>query len=290
MLRKKASKGRLGPQLKNKLNIMFGDQADQVIEELKSGKMTDNIKYLAFNTLLDFQPVALSEMPQKYLDSPNGRIFYQLKTFSIKALDVFRREGIQKIKSKDPKVKRQGWKDLMRLTTLFVLLNATADEIKDWIFNRDSSMTDRMIDNLMRLVGLSKYFTWQIRKEGAATAVLKLAHPPTDIVNVPLKDLDEIFRKLVDGKPMDVDVKRMRSWKLVPFVGKNYYWWFGRGAEFTRKDLRSRLLKESETRKFSKEESDAFIKSIRQDAEDGKITDKTATRQIRKFDNNQITL
>ena len=63
------------------------------MKEFADGKITDNTKLVLFNKLLDFQPVAKSEMPQVYLENPNGRIFYMLKSFTLKQFDIFSKRG-----------------------------------------------------------------------------------------------------------------------------------------------------------------------------------------------------
>ena len=44
-------------------------------------------------------PINSTEMPLKYLKHPNGRVFYMLKTFTIKQFDVMRRDGIHLMKA-----------------------------------------------------------------------------------------------------------------------------------------------------------------------------------------------
>ena len=56
---------------------------------------------LLYSRLLDFQPVALSEMPEYYLKAGNGRVFYMLKTYTLKQMDVFRKEVWHTMKNGD---------------------------------------------------------------------------------------------------------------------------------------------------------------------------------------------
>ncbi|MCG7853457.1 MAG: hypothetical protein MIO92_13130, partial [Methanosarcinaceae archaeon] len=118
-------------KLKKELSPIFESETDSVIEDLLNNEISDNVKLLVFNRLLDFQPVALSEMPQKYLDAGNGRVFYMLKTFTLKVFDVYRNEIFYKLKNGDKAEKIQGMKNLVTLTMFFVLANAGADELKD---------------------------------------------------------------------------------------------------------------------------------------------------------------
>lgn len=239
---KMARKEKINPLFRKKLDRIFGQYVGGVIKDLQDGVNSENVKYLAFNTLLDFQPVALSEMPQKYLDSPKGRIFYMLKTFTMKSFDVFRREGMRDInqgrKNHDFKQAARGVKKLVRLAALFVLANATADEIKDWIFGRKTSLTDRVVDNILRLFGMSKYITWYIRREGPIQGIMKLVLPPAPYVMSPFRDsvktVDLIRKKKFD----EFELKDMQTWKEIPFFGQYYYWWFGGGVQKKEKEKR----------------------------------------------------
>ena len=75
---------------KNKRDIYIynitKEKQQEVIQQLKDGKSTEDVDFLMFSTLLDYQPVTLSNMPVKYLEMPNGRVLYTLKTFTIKQL------------------------------------------------------------------------------------------------------------------------------------------------------------------------------------------------------------
>ena len=78
-----------------------------------------------------------------------------------------------------------------------------------------------MWDTLLRLFGVSKYTTVQMRKEGLDTAMLKTIAPPQ------FGMMADVFK---DAQEMD-KISDMRSVKYMPFVGKLYYWAEGRGVE-----------------------------------------------------------
>lgn len=209
----------------DRLKPIFGEETAQVIKELSKGEATENVKYLLFNELLDFQPVALSEVPLKYLEAPNGRIFYALKTYMIKTWDVYRREAFQLMKN--PETRVQGAQNLMRLTSLLMLFNATADEIKDFITGKeDISMKDRIVDNLIKATGFSRYTTDLIGKEGLGKTIAGQILPPTQLADDLTKDFKDVF---ID-QDEDTEVSKLRSIRDIPVGGKLYYWWFGRGA------------------------------------------------------------
>lgn len=87
-------------KLKEKYGNMFDEEFDLLISDLKSKQITERVKIMSFSDLADFQPIALSEMSPAYLNNPNARILYMLKSFTLKQWDVARREVYQKLKKK----------------------------------------------------------------------------------------------------------------------------------------------------------------------------------------------
>jgi len=218
-------------QLKKKLHPIFEAETDSVIDDLVNNEITDNVKLLVYSRLLDFQPVALSEMPQKYLEGGNGRLFYMLKTFTLKQFDAFRNEAYNKIKKGDRAEKIEGMKNFIRLASFFVLANAGADELKDWILGRKTDFSDRMVDNFLRLMGVSKFVTWKARTEGVGSALTRQILFPVKFVDAAGKDI------ITAG-----DEKGLEVLGSVPLIGKLAYWHFGRGS-LKREDLWDRRFR-----------------------------------------------
>ena len=218
-------------KLKRKIRPIFENETDNVIDDLVNDEISDNVKLLVYSRLLDFQPVGLSEMPQRYLDAGNGRLFYMLKTFTIKVFDVFRNEVYNKIKNGDKAEKIQGFKNLISLSACFVLMNAGADELKDWFLGRKTDLDDRVIDNVLRLFGVSKFVTWKARTEGIGSALSRQILPPFKFIDSAGKDI------ITAG-----DDRGLEILASVPVAGKLVYWHYGRGAS-KREDLWDRRLR-----------------------------------------------
>lgn len=220
------------PELISELQRVFKEDAPRVLDELKNKQLTDDTRYLLFSKLLDYQPIAKSEMPAAYLNNPNGRIFYMLKSFALKQLDVFRRESFSKIASGNPKEIATGIKNFTLLGGGLIAANATADEIKDFITGRDTPLSDKVIDNLARLVMLSKYDAYKAREQGLGRTLLGKILPPTSVYDNVSKDLNSVITdkeyKTGANKGEDYGLESVQS---IPLVGKLYYWWFGRGAQ-----------------------------------------------------------
>ena len=244
-------------QLKIKIKHIFQGETDSVIQDLLANDITDNVKLLVYNRLLDFQPVSLSEMPEKYLTAGNGRLFYMLKTFTLKQFDIYRNEIYYGLRHGNKAKKIEAMRNFIALTSMFVLANAGADELKDWVLGRDTDLGDRVVDNLLRLFGVSKFVTWKARTEGAGSAIARQILPPFKFIDAATKDI------VTAG-----DDKGLYTINSVPVVGKLAYWHMGRGSKIDKMDSkydedRAGLLKYNrESKDMSSQEKKALKKDI----------------------------
>ena len=206
-------------ELYKELEPMFEEDTQMVMNDLKEGNITDDVRLLIHSKLLDFQPMAKSEMPEQYLRMGNGRLFYMLKSFTLKQFDVFRRESFQKLKTGTAKERAKALSNLGRLSMFFVLANAGADELKDFVLGRKTDFSDRVVDNVLRLMGISKFVTWKARTEGVGSAIFKQVAPPFKFINAVTKDIVGAG----DGKGLE-------TLSSLPVIGKLMYWHLGRGT------------------------------------------------------------
>lgn len=206
---------------RQQLELIFEGETDQVISDLQNDITSENVKLLLFNELLDFQPVALSEMPEAYLKMKNGKIFYMLKSFTVKQLDIYRNEVYDEINSGNPV---KGMRNLIRLVGFFVMMNAGADVLKSILLGRELELDDLIISNILRLFGISKFQFYTSKREGIGSAAFKAIAPPFKLIDSATKD---IARAIDRG---EISIDEMQSIKSVPLVGKLYYYWFGAGA------------------------------------------------------------
>lgn len=186
-----------------------------VLSDLRSDRISSNVKYMLWNELSGTQPISLSEMPEAYLASPNGRIFYMLKTFTIKQLDILRRQSYNKIKA--GKVK-EGAYELLKFSGMFGAANMGSDQIKEWLQGRDTALEDKVVAQLWRNFGTSEYIVNKFKQgqpwEGITATVL----PPFNIVNTAWQD-------------MAAHGREFNSLQYVPLAGRIMYEWFGGGME-----------------------------------------------------------
>jgi hypothetical protein len=109
-------------------------------------------------------------------------------------------------------------KNLLKLASVFVLLNASSDMIQDLLLGRPIEMSDVVVDNMMKLVGSSRYQGQRFVKEGF-TGIASQILPPFKFANALVKDIKEAG-----------DEKGLEVTQSIPLVGKLYYWWFGKGS------------------------------------------------------------
>ena len=221
-------------KLRERIEPILENETDETIEDIKAGNISENVKLLMFNELADMQPIALSEMPEYYLTSGNGRVLYMLKTFMLKRIDIFRNECFDKIKSGNTK---EGVQNLFRLAALMIFCGTTKDAIIDMLFGRKFHLDDMIVNNVLGLFGLTKYQLYKARDEGFEGFASSFI-PPLFAMWADLgRDVSKkLFSK--NGK----DLKDFEIWKGVPLVGRFYYWWFGGGrAKEDKKNKKARL-------------------------------------------------
>lgn len=207
---------------------VFGDEAKQVKKDLLNKNISGNVKYLLFSELSDFQPISLAEVPEYYLRSGNLKILYMLKTFTLKLFDVYRNEAFS-IMGTDPK---RGIRNLLKLTFSLALMGATADTLKDLLLGRDIRLKDLVMDNIIKLMGFTKWQIYKSRRDGLGTAIMQSITPPVAF-------FDDLYRDVLKKNSVIPD---WRFWGRIPVVGKVYYWWFGGGKRFTKRGKRKRGL------------------------------------------------
>ena len=150
--------------------ILGVDDATKVLKELETfkpgkDKPTRLMRDMAFINLSKIQPVSLMEMPKAYLNHPNGRMLYMLKTFTVKHVNLMRQEIFKEFRAGN---KTKAMKNLGALTTFFTLGNMGADKAIDLVLGKeDKQLEETFYANLWKNTGLfSKYDVDQLAKDG----------------------------------------------------------------------------------------------------------------------------
>lgn len=227
------------PQGRRKLEEQWGDvfggDISRLTQELQSGKITDRVKTLVWNDLTDVQPVTLTEMPEAYLKNPNGRIFYSLKSYMIKQLDLVRNRSVAKMQSKDKKTRLEGLRDLARYVGTVGLGNAAVSTVRDYYLSGGDSRAltpsnygDNVINTLMATTFLNRYLVDRYVSEGRLGEAISATFTPPAL-NV-INDVGRAVVEIAETKSMDND-EVDRALKNVGVLGKIYYTFLGGGME-----------------------------------------------------------
>ena len=216
-------------KFKKKIGATYGDETKALIADLESGNMTDTVKYFLFNELADVQPIALSEFPQGYLDNPNHRILYMLKSFTIKQIDVVRRNVIQEYAKGN---KGTAVKNAALLGAYLSTANTGTQYAKDILLGRDvkaEDIPDRAMWNLLSVYGINRYTTDKYLSNGDWTgAAVNTIMPATPLIDSLLS---------LGGEVLSDDPNVAKLVKPVPIVGNLIYnWMLGGAQEFNEKE------------------------------------------------------
>lgn len=229
-MQQEAQNNKLSRKTQQLLETSFTpEQAAQVVADLSAGNKTPDTLFCVYSVLADYQPINLSEYPEAYLRNPNGRIFYMLKTFTLKQIESFRREGLDLIVKGSPAQKVEGMGRLMKLAGLFYLINIPVDWIKDFIMGRDPQMDDLMVDNIFKLMGFSRWHVWNFRyRSNPLETASLLVLPAAPFIQYPFMDMQDSIRQISKGE--DIEPGQFNTWRILPIVGSPLYWHFGGGA------------------------------------------------------------
>lgn len=214
-------------KLMQKLEVIFGENAEQVRKDLADGNITEDVKYLAFAELSGIQPISLDEMPLLYLNAGNGRIFYMLKTFTIKRLDLYRREVFMKITSGDRDEVIEGLQNFFKLIISLWVMGVATDTLKDFVMMRAFDLNETFMDNIAKLMAFTRYDIMMAKREGIWAIIWRkaISFPiaPAVVINDVLRDIAKF------EKDEGLTLADSELFQRIPIGGKLYYWWFGGG-------------------------------------------------------------
>ena len=208
-------------KLAKKWRPAFGDDWDRVKMEImrsdKGGPITSDMKSMVFAELADVQPITMMEMPRLYLDNPNGRVAYMLRTFTLKYLNLLRKETRRAI------TKGESKKGLIGMVGLVAAFNAggiTSDSLKDFVLNRESTMGEKVADNLVKTTGIFSRYSGE--------RILTGSRPVTEFTQSlmpPVGYMDPYARAMFQVINPNAELQRETVAdiiKTLPFMGRIY--------------------------------------------------------------------
>jgi len=200
----------------------FGEEFPQLLEDLQRGELTDTVQTMLFSKLSKMQPITKLELPQKYLDMPNGRIVYMLKSFMLKQMDVVRNDFYNELQKGNV---RTALGNITKYAATMGIAGATTQYIKDWLLGRDvDPELDDIPLNILKTFGWSEYAGNKIKRGAIGEAIGDVALPP-------YKMFDQLFKDALAEDPT------YKSLNYFPVVGRMLYSWNLGGAEEYNREL-----------------------------------------------------
>ena len=233
-----------------KWDDVFGDDTVTLMQSLQKGEMDDNVKLMLWNELSEVQPISLSEMPAAYLNSPNGRVFYAMKSYMLKQLGLVRKDIVEQYRKGN---KQEALVNATRYALIMGTANATVQDLRNYVkagfdtegmnvdFTDASTFADTASDAwtqaLMDIVFLSKYQKERHLKNGdwgqfIATQLMPASIGLTDMAGKAAKEI-------ADDTEQDYEAVKKLVTKL-PVLGQDIYTFMLGGAEKTIEKKRER--------------------------------------------------
>lgn len=212
----------------------YGDDMDELVSGLKSlankqGKLTpddvpDLVREHSLAELLEMQPVTRTDQPLAWLDNPNARIMYMLKTWTLKQYDIMRRKVFDEWK-------RGNKYEAAKFATVYLgtmaAATGSAEMGRNLLLGRKvnpEELPDEAINGLASMYGFSKYNNDRYLARGDVMGFAKnLVLPATPL-------FDSAGKLVADTIKDDVDHPAAYA-KPFPVVGRVFESWIGGGKE-----------------------------------------------------------
>jgi hypothetical protein len=216
-------------QMRSLLDYFSGDKAEveRLAADLAAGVKSERVLLLGWNILSDWHPVSMGELPAGYTNHPVGRIWYILKSYTIKMLDNYRREGIDEmriaVQAKDYRRFLDSFFRLMHMMVLLYVSGCTIDTINDYIVRGLEPDDDVLWDNIFKIVGISRYAQYRAWQEGFyAGAMAQFAPPVLTPFDYARRDVAAFLKAQEEGE--DFGLRDMEMTRMIPLFGDWIFW------------------------------------------------------------------
>ena len=227
-------------KLKKKYGAAYGDDFEQLVTSLKNGTEDELTELYRFHELSNTQPISLLEMPKAFLDFPNGRIAYSLKSFGLKQLTLIHNNIIKRAKGGD---KLGATKEALKYASFIGIAGGTVDEVKGVFSGEDfntSDIPDRVIENLTGLMFLSKYSLGDISKGDYSGFIGDWITPALGPLEAATREVGNI------GKQRELEDPSLGSdlLKTMPIIGRVLHDWVLGGKEKAAADREKEIMEQ----------------------------------------------
>tara|TARA_R110000751_G_scaffold307792_1_gene431613 strand:- start:40 stop:3786 length:3747 start_codon:yes stop_codon:yes gene_type:complete len=214
----------------------WGEDLNKLMNDaqgVKDGDATDLMKMYLYQELAGVQPVGPSELPVAWHNHPNGRVFYALKTFTLKQLDFMRRDIVHEYAKGN---KRDAVGKALMYLMLVPTGNLAVSELKNAVKYQETTDLDGLggaySRQLAGLFGMQQRSIEKLASGNIGVALAEIVTPPLDLIEAPVKDLVKLLGGDYEkAKGFIGFATNSDSLTLLPIAGKPSYQVFGAGRE-----------------------------------------------------------
>lgn len=187
--------------------------------DLLNGRKTQKVKEFAAAELAKLQPSDMAQMPKWYIDHPNGRLLYMLRTFGIKQLQQVNRLVVQQFKQGE---KKEAFKNALAYVSVVgggnTLLNELRQPIKGGEIGDAERMATYFTDFMLGVASVNSVSKYSLEKavEGNPKSFIGGFMPtPIDMVEDVSSD---IFPLIVGNKDLDEAITEGKGVLWLPYM------------------------------------------------------------------------
>lgn len=214
-----------GKELSQKYGREFSvEELEALKADLIAGDKTPLVRDLVFMELSDIQPVSRLERSQAYLDHPDARFMFHLKSYTMKQLDISRKQVID---NWNDGAKGEAMRKALGLAVVWGGVGAATETLVDWMLGKTSKFSDKVFDQIARNLGWSDWAAGELRgkpgeKGNAAKAMGLMFAPPGA------------------GLAYDVASDPQKAIRAIPLIGR---WLYAYGMGGALEDQERELIK-----------------------------------------------
>jgi len=205
-------------KLKEKWGHAFTDnELQRLTKDLLQGKKTNLTTEFAAAQLARLQPSDMAQLPKWYLDNPNGRVLYMLRTFALKQLDQMERLVVQEWKAGN---KKEAIKNGLAYSVYVGGGNAFINEGRQILKGDEPKLENipmRWADHMLGATTLNIIGTYQLSRAASgdvAPMVESAAPAPLSLAFAPIVDLAQFG---LGKKEMEDFLEKSESVGWLPF-------------------------------------------------------------------------
>ena len=202
---------------------------NQVMQELREGRLTENVKFFLFNYMSDVQPINSAEVPAGYNAAGQvGRLVYQYRTTPLRQLEYVVNDiewGFQAAKEGKIEMK-DAIMNLLGFLMYFAAIGVPIAAVQALLRGKKPNLAEEALYSPLQLLMINEYTVNSVQQKGLFRGFASEFTPSFRVGDDVSKDLI----RFVSGKSYQGNAV-----KDVPVMGPFAYYWFLGGRDHAKR-------------------------------------------------------